>query len=152
MLATDIDPEPITNWFMLVLAIGGVVTLISGVIVKVNRNFEGRVTELIKEATKPIQPGTNGGLSMTDLHGKVDKFERRYEELVEEQAKQREMWHERYLADQARVRREWIAVFVAIRKMIRLPADQQQEMWDDITEQYTNGTLADKYPDERKSE
>lgn len=29
------------------------------------------LTEAIDAATKPIQPGTNGGLSMTDLHGKV---------------------------------------------------------------------------------
>ena len=150
--AVDIDPQPITNWLALVLAIGGVVALVSGVVVRVNRNFEKRVSTLIMEQTKPIQPGTNGGLSMTDLHNKVDRFERRYEQLVEEQEKQRQLWHERYLADQSRIRLEWTSVFIAIRKMIHLPVDQQAAMWDEITEDYINGTLTQKFPNERNTD
>lgn len=145
MLAVDIDPQPITNWLALVIAIGTVITLVGGVIVRVNRNFEKRVTSLIMETTKPIQPGTNGGLSMTDLHNKVDRFERRYEQLVEEQEKQRQLWHDRYLADQSRIRLEWTSVFIAIRKMIHLPPPEQAAMWDEITEDYINGTLTEKY-------
>lgn len=152
MFAADFDPEPVTNWFLLVLAIGGVVSLIAGVVVKVNRGFEHRVSDLIKEATRPIQPESNGGLSMTDLHAKVDRFEGRYEKLMDEQEKQRQLWHERYLADQLKVRREWTAVFIAIRKMIHLPADQQAEMWDRITDGYINGTLIEQFPDERRGD
>ena len=148
--AVDIDPQPITAWFALFIAIATTVSLIVAAVIRVNRNFEKRVSTLITEATKPIQPGTNGGLSMTDLHNKVDRFERRYEQLVEEQEKQRQLWHERYLADQSRIRLEWTSVFIAIRKMIHLPAEEQAQMWDEITEDYINGTLVEKFPDERK--
>ncbi len=146
----DIDPQPITNWFALILAIGGTVTLLTGVVFKINRSFEKRVSNLIKETTKPIQPLTNGGLSLTDLHNKVDRIETRYSNVLDEQAEQREAWHARYLKDQERIRKEWTAVFVAIRKMIHLPAEEQADMWDDITEAYINGTIAEQFPDERK--
>ena len=152
LAVTDIDPEPITNWFLLVLAIVGAVTAVTGVIYKVNRSFEKRVTELIKETTRPIQPLTNGGLSLTDLHNKVDRIENRYGSLLEEQADQREMWHQRYLADQARIKKEWTAVFIAIRKMIHLPPEDQIVVWDGITQSYIDGSIVDKHKDERKQD
>lgn len=145
--AVDIDPAPITAWFALFIAIATTVSLIVAAVIRVNRNFEKRVSTLIKETTRPIQPDSNGGLSMTDLHNKVDRFEHRYEQLVEEQEKQRQLWHERYLADQARIRMEWTAVFVAIRRMIHLPVAEQAEVWDQITEDYINGTLVKEHPD-----
>jgi uncharacterized protein (DUF58 family) len=151
-LAVDIDPQPITNWFLLVLAIAGVVSLIAGIVVKVNRGFEKRVTDLIMEKTRSIQPDANGGLSMTDLHGKLDRLETRMEENDDKHTRQREEWHERYLEDQRRIRREWTAVFIAIRQMITKPIEEQAEMWDGITEDYINGTIGDKYPDERKTD
>lgn len=148
----NIDPGPITAWFALFIAIATTVSLIVAAVIRVNRNFEQRVTYLIKEVTQSIQPGANGGLSMTDLHTKMDRFERKYEELMEQQEVQRQLWHERYIDDQQRVRREWTAVFIAIRKMMGLPQEEQVRMWDDITEDYVNGTIGDKYPDERKND
>lgn len=152
MLAVDFDPQPVTNWFLLVLAVAGVVSLIAGIVVKVNRGFEKRVSDLILEKTKQIQPGANGGYSMTDLHKKMDQMKEHYQETIEQQEAQRQLWHERYLEDQARIRREWTAVFIAIRRMISKPIEEQQQMWDDITEDYINGTIGDKYPDERKND
>lgn len=35
------------------------------------------VEPIIKEATKPIQPDTNGGRSLGDLHDKMDEFAKR---------------------------------------------------------------------------
>ncbi len=146
----DIDPEPITNWFLLILAIGGVVSLIVGAVIRVNRNFERRVSTLIKETTRPIQPASNGGLSLPDLHHKVDRIEQRYARIIEDQQEQREVWHLRYVKDQERIRNEWMAVFIAIKRMIHMPQNEQADAWDEITEAYINGTIADQYhPDTR---
>lgn len=149
----DIDPQPITNWLLLILAVGGVVSLIVGAVVRINRNFERRVSALIKETTKPIQPAANGGLSLADLHRKVDRIESRYSKIIEEQAEQREVWHIKYVQDQDRIRKEWMAVFLAIKRMIHLPTSEQAAMWDDITEAYINGTIAEQYhPDTRSKD
>ena len=158
-MVVDIDPQPITNWFALVLAIGGTVTFLTGVVVRVNKNFERRVTSLITETTKQIQPDSNGGKSLTDLHlkfdamgDKVDRLERHYDTVIDTEEKARAIWHDRYLADQARIKREWTAVFVAIRKMMHLPVEEQIRVWDGITQSYIEGTLAEEYPDERKTD
>lgn len=76
--------------------IGGValaVTAIAAVVVGIARigiwldhrkddRFAARVKEIIQpiidEATLPIKPGTNGGLSLTDLHTRLGKFEDRF--------------------------------------------------------------------------
>jgi hypothetical protein len=44
------------------------------------------LADAIAEATKPIQPGENGGLSMTDLHTKVDAIGVRLVTVEEHQA------------------------------------------------------------------
>lgn len=41
------------------------------------RRLRDELRDLILETTKPIQPGTNGGYSLPDLHRKVDNY--RYE-------------------------------------------------------------------------
>lgn len=152
------NPEPLTNWLLFFLAISGVITLVARWIVKGAKAREKHANEqreelvqLIKETTKQIQPNANGGKSLSDLHAKVDEVKREYERAKEAEDVQRKLWHERYLADQNRIRREWTAVFIAIRKMIHLPPEQQAAMWDSITEDYINGTIGDKYPDERKN-
>lgn len=38
------------------------------------RAMEQRIQAAIVEATRPIQPGANGGASLPDLHKKVDDF------------------------------------------------------------------------------
>ena len=58
MPAVDIDPQPITNWFLLVLAVGGVVTLISGVVIKVNRKsviIESRLDRYGRDVGMPVR-------------------------------------------------------------------------------------------------
>jgi hypothetical protein len=153
----DIDPQPITAWLALFLAITGVITVVATFFARAARRREAIAVEkrqemidLIKETTKPIQPTTNGGLSLSDLHAKVDRIEHRYFDLHDKEEQAREHWHNRYLEDQARIKREWTAVFVAIRKMIHLPVEDQVVVWDGITKAYIDGTIADKHPDERK--
>jgi hypothetical protein len=155
----DFDPQPITNWFALILAVGGTVTLLTGVVVRVNKRFEKRVSDLITEATKQIQPASNGGLSLTDLHGKfdamdtkVDRLERHYDAVIDMEEKAREVWHARYEEDQKRIKKEWTAFFVAIRKMMHLPVAEQIKVWDGITQAFVDGTITEQYPDERKND
>lgn len=155
----DIDPAPITAWFALFIAIGTTVSLITAALVWSNRRFEKRVTGLITETTKQIQPNSNGGKSLSDLHKKfdamdekVDRLERHYDHVLAVEEDARQLWHQRYLADQRRIKREWTAVFIAIRKMMHLPPDEQVQVWDDITDSYINGTIVDKHPDERTNE
>jgi hypothetical protein len=73
----------INQYLEMFIAVAGVVGIVTTYVVKYTR--KRRATEaqrrsdlidLIREVTKPIQPGTNGGLSMTDLHGKFDEAEK----------------------------------------------------------------------------
>jgi hypothetical protein len=155
----DIDPVPITAWLALFLAISGVIATVASLFAWAARKRDRaaklqreEMIDLIKETTKPIQPTTNGGWSLSDLHDKVDRIERKYESAHEADAAARDLWHERYFDDQRRTRKEWTAVFIAIRKMIHLPPDAQLKMWDGITQSYIDGTIADKYPDERQTD
>lgn len=59
-------------WFDLVLAVAAVVAIVLGVVRWVNRAFEKRIVEEIRAATYQIQPNSNGGKSLADLHKKVD--------------------------------------------------------------------------------
>ena len=145
ILALDIDPNPVTAWVGLVVAVLTAGGLVIAAVKRINDNFERRVTALVKETTKPIQPNTNGGKSLSDLHAKVDRMDHRYLDMFEVVHQQRELWHERYIADQEKMRKEWTAVFMAIRKMIHLSPEEQSAMWDEITESYIDGSISEKY-------
>lgn len=77
------DPTPVTNWLLFFLAVSGVITLIASRLSKAAKKRdlhraeqdaerEAELVKLIMEVTRPIQPEANGGLSLTDLHNKVD--------------------------------------------------------------------------------
>jgi len=159
LYSVDIDPEPITNWILLFLAVTGAVTAVISLYAKAARKRSRdakaqreEMIELIKQTTKSIQPNANGGMSLPDLHTKVDRLERKYEDNIEKEHAARELWHERYLEDQRRIRKEWTAVFIAIRKMIHLPTEDQLVIWDGITQSYIDGTITQKHSDERKTD
>lgn len=59
-------------WFDLVLAVVAVLAVVLGVLRWANRAFEKRIVEEIRAATYQIQPNSNGGKSLSDLHLKVD--------------------------------------------------------------------------------
>ena len=156
----EIDPTPITAWFALFIAIAATVSLITAALVWSNRRFENRVTSLIKETTYPIQPKTNGGFSLPDLHTKFDKMEitvkrieDRYNEVIEQEELQRAQWHVMYLEDQKFHHGKLASVFVAIRKLLHIQdIEEQVKEWDNITEAYLDGTIIEKYPDERNGD
>lgn len=60
------------QWFDLVLAVVAVLAVVLGVLRWANRAFEKRIVEEIRTATYQIQPNSNGGKSLADLHKKVD--------------------------------------------------------------------------------
>lgn len=164
------DPQPITNWLLFFLALSGVLTLLVRWVVKGAKaraaaaqkdrdESRAELVELIKETTKPIQPNTNGGLSLPDLHAKFDKMddkvnriEKRYNEVIESEEEQREKWHALYLEDQKFHHSKLASVFVAIRKLLHIEDIQEQvKEWDAITEAYLDGTIVEKYPDKRNN-
>lgn len=61
-------------WFDLVLAVVAVLAVVLGVLRWANRAFEKRIVEEIRAATYQIQPNSNGGKSLSDLHMKVDQL------------------------------------------------------------------------------
>jgi hypothetical protein len=61
-------------WLDLILAFGAVIVLVIGVHRWANKKLESRIVTTIKEATYQIQPNTNGGKSLSDLHKKVDSI------------------------------------------------------------------------------
>jgi hypothetical protein len=59
-------------WIGLFLSIAAAVTVVYGLLRWFDRKLESRIVKEIREATYQIQPGTNGGSSLQDLHDKVD--------------------------------------------------------------------------------
>jgi hypothetical protein len=61
-------------WLDMILATGAVIVLIIGIHRWANKKLEQRIVQTIKDATYQIQPSTNGGKSLSDLHLKVDSI------------------------------------------------------------------------------
>lgn len=59
-------------WLDLIIAVGAVAALVYGIYRWANRSLEKRIIDEIKQATYQIQPRTNGGFSLSDLHKKID--------------------------------------------------------------------------------
>lgn len=59
-------------WLDMILATAAVIVLVVGIHRWANRKLEQRIIQTIKDATYQIQPNTNGGKSLSDLHMKVD--------------------------------------------------------------------------------
>jgi len=56
------------------LTIAAVLGVIIGATRYANKKLEDKISQEIKEATRPIHPLTNGGVSLADLHRKIDKI------------------------------------------------------------------------------
>lgn len=107
------------------------------------------ITEIKKQVGHELN--RNGGSSTKDAaflahRTAVEALEvvKQVQEQQEHEIIARRDWHERYLADQQRMRAEWSAVFKGIRSMITLPPEEQLSMWDDIAESYADGTILDE--------
>jgi hypothetical protein len=56
------------------LAIAAAVVVVGGFMRWADGKLEGRIVKEIKDSTYQIQPGTNGGASLSDLHTKIDRL------------------------------------------------------------------------------
>lgn len=65
-------PQAVQQWFDLALAVAAVIAVLFGALRWANHALEKRIITEIKEATYQIQPTSNGGKSLNDLHKKVD--------------------------------------------------------------------------------
>lgn len=67
-------PQDVQQWFDLALAVAAVVAVVGTLFRWINKRFEARIVSEIREATYQIQPTSNGGKSLNDLHKKVDSL------------------------------------------------------------------------------
>ncbi len=74
------------NWSQIVIALG---VIISAVIACFRFFILKPLVRLIDERTKEIQPESNGGWSLSDLHRRMDKIEARFDSLEEKLPKSR---------------------------------------------------------------
>jgi hypothetical protein len=61
-------------WIGLFLSITATITVVYSLFRWFDRKLETRIVREIREATYQIQPNTNGGASLSDLHAKVDSI------------------------------------------------------------------------------
>jgi predicted RecB family endonuclease len=54
------------------LGVCAAIVVMTGFLRWANRTLESRIVKEIKESTYQIQPNSNGGKSLSDLHSKVD--------------------------------------------------------------------------------
>jgi len=74
------------NWSQIVIALG---VIISAVIACFRFFILKPLVRLIDERTKEIQPESNGGWSLSDLHRRMDKIEARFDSPEEKLPKSR---------------------------------------------------------------
>jgi hypothetical protein len=67
-------------WAEIVTAIG---VITAGIIAAFKFLILKPLIHLIDDRTKEIQPGANGGWSLSDLHRRIDKIESRFDSLEE---------------------------------------------------------------------
>ena len=83
VLAADVDPAPITAWLTLV---GAVFVIVGGVVGGVAAIWKWvahpRIATQIAEATRPIQPGANGGVSLPDVARSADLLVERQTDVI----------------------------------------------------------------------
>lgn len=59
-------------WIGLFLSIAAAIGVVYALLRWFDRKLESRIVKEIRASTHQIQPGTNGGSSLQDLHSKID--------------------------------------------------------------------------------
>jgi hypothetical protein len=67
-----LEPQSFYLIMQIFLAVSASIVVVVGFFRWADRKLEGRIVKEIKESTYQIQPKTNGGYSLTDLHKKMD--------------------------------------------------------------------------------
>ena len=66
------EPQSFYLILQIFLAVSASIVVVTGFLRWANRRLESRIVKEIKDSTYQIQPRTNGGFSLTDLHIKMD--------------------------------------------------------------------------------
>lgn len=66
------EPQSFYLFMQIFLAVSASIVVVVGFFRWADRKLENRIVKEIKESTYQIQPKTNGGHSLTDLHIKMD--------------------------------------------------------------------------------
>ncbi len=66
------QPQSFYLFMQIFLAVSASIVVVVGFFRWADRKLESRIVKEITELTYQIQPRTNGGLSLTDLHTKMD--------------------------------------------------------------------------------
>lgn len=103
-----------------------------------------QMTQLSKHVNAELN--RNGGSSTKDAAHEALRVAKEIQKTQESESKLRAAWHQRYQDDQDITRREWSAVFTAVAGMIPKTAEEQAEIWSEITESYGNGTILETHP------
>lgn len=72
VLEVKLQAQSFYLFFQIFLAVSASIVVVVGFFRWADRKLENRIVKEIKESTYQIQPKTNGGHSLTDLHTKVD--------------------------------------------------------------------------------
>jgi len=67
-----LEPQSFYLILQIFLAVSASIVVVTGFLRWANRRLESRIVKEIKDSTYQIQPRTNGGFSLTDLHIKMD--------------------------------------------------------------------------------
>lgn len=70
------QPQDFYLLLQIFLGVSAAIVVIGGFMRWADRKLESRIVKEIRESTYQIQPNTNGGASLTDLHKKVDALMR----------------------------------------------------------------------------
>jgi hypothetical protein len=67
-----LQPNDLYLGIQIFLGVAAAIVVVGGFMRWADRKLEGRIVKEIKDSTYQIQPGTNGGASLSDLHSKID--------------------------------------------------------------------------------
>jgi len=68
----NLQPSDFYLGIQIFLAVAAAIVVVGGFMRWANQQLEQRIVKEIKDSTYQIQPGTNGGASLSDLHSKID--------------------------------------------------------------------------------
>lgn len=66
------QPQEFYLILQIFLAVAAAIMVVAGLFRWADRKLEGRIVKEIRDSTYQIQPNSNGGASLKDLHNKVD--------------------------------------------------------------------------------
>jgi hypothetical protein len=67
-----VQPNEFYLFIQIFLGVSAAIVVVGGFVRWADNKLESRIIKEIKESTHQIQPGTNGGKSLSDLHAKID--------------------------------------------------------------------------------